>query len=258
MLYKGLSSWRWPFAASIVLLTLLGTGGTTPLPRLLLGGAFEILTLDRFTFWATMLILPFAGIAVESAVYGRVKAWLDNTLGRRMRILLLSGSLVTTIAAAVAISTLTTYRPFQPDPIDIKPIIGFLEKDEHWRYRYLTLGFGDQMAWLSANTRATTPDGNYHSARRLPELTTTPVERLEGAKFTGVPGIGSLQQFLGFPEKYNLKFIFSNDEFYDPLLHFYGWHRLDRLNNGIRVGNVRIFRRYPNVYPAGHFRFTRP
>ena len=233
--YKGLFNWRWPVVASILLLFVLGTGGTTPVPRLLLRGAFDILTLDRFTYWSTMLILPFVGMALESVVHGRLAAYLDANLGRRVRLLLLLTFLVATCASALTISTLTRYRKTQPDPIDVAPIVNFIEKDEHWRYRYLTLGFGDQMAWLSANTRATTPDGNYHSARRLPELTTTPVERLEGAKYTGVPGIGSLEQFLTTPEKYNLKFVFSNDAFYDPVLFFNGWHRLGRLENGIQV-----------------------
>jgi hypothetical protein len=78
-------------------------------------------------------------------------------------------------------------------------------------------------------------DGNYHSARRLPELTSRSVERLEGAKFRGVDGLGSLQQFVGNPEKYNLKFIFSNDAFYDPLLWSYGWNRLGELDNNVIV-----------------------
>jgi hypothetical protein len=91
------------------------------------------------------------------------------------------------------------------------------------------------MAWLSAQTNAMTVDGNYHSARRLPELTTRPIERLENSKFKGVAGIGSLQQFLTTPEKYNLKYIFSNDKFYDPILYFCGWQRLRQLENGIMV-----------------------
>lgn len=234
-LYKSMSR-LWPIGASLGLLFLLGTGGTTPIPKMLLRGDFDILTLDRFTFWATILILPFAGLALHSATGGgRLGLWLKANLGNRVRLGLLVLGLVSLVGCSIAISTLTRYRKFQPPTIDIGPILSFIEKDEHWRYRYLTLGFGDQMAWLSANTRATTPDGNYHSARRLPELTTTPVERLEGAKYTGVPGIGSLQQFLSRPEKYNLKFIYSNDAFYDPLLHFYGWHRLGRLENGIMV-----------------------
>jgi hypothetical protein len=32
-----------------------------------------------------------------------------------------------------------------------------------------------------------------------------------------------------------LKYIFSNDQFYDPLLFFYGWHKIQLLENGIAV-----------------------
>lgn len=115
------------------------------------------------------------------------------------------------------------------------PIVNFLNQDQHDQWRYMTLGFGDQMAWLSAQTNAMSVDGNYHSARRLPELTTRPIERLENSKFKGVEGIGSLQQFLTTPEKYHLKYIFSNDKFYDPILYFCGWQRLRQLENGIMV-----------------------
>jgi hypothetical protein len=45
----------------------------------------------------------------------------------------------------------------------------------------------------------------------------------------------SLQQFLTVPEKYNLKYVLSNDKFYDPILYFCGWHRLTLLENGIMV-----------------------
>ena len=73
---------------------------------------------------------------------------------------------------------------------------------------FLTLGFGDQMAWLSANTTALTIDGNYHSARRVPELTSRAVERLENSKYKGSEGIGTLQQFLTYPEQYHLEIYF--------------------------------------------------
>jgi hypothetical protein len=225
--------WRWPVAASLVLLFVLGTGGTTPLPRLILRGAFDILTLERFTFWAAMLTLPFAGLAVESLLRGHVRSWLEANFGRRIRWGMLGAGVLAMVVCALLISGLTRLRKFQPEPIDAQPIVSFLEKDEHWRYRYLTLGFGDQIAWLSANTRALTPDGNYHSARRLIELTSTPVERLDGAKYSGVPGLGSLEQFLTMPEKFNLKFVFTADTFYDPLLYFSGWQRLGRLENGV-------------------------
>ncbi len=216
----------WPLAASVGLLTLLGTGGTTPIPKLLLGGAFDILTLDRFTLWATIAILPLAGQFVSNIVTLPRSRW--------------TGILRTLLAVAFGASflfaaTLGRFRPLQPDPVDPAPITEFLERDQHDRWRYLALGFGDQMARLSAQTSATTPDGNYHSVRRLPELVSRPVERLEGAKFRGIRGIGSLQQFLTTPERYNLKFIFSNDEFYDPLLSSSGWHRLGPLRNNVTV-----------------------
>lgn len=234
-LIRGITSNAWPLTLSLAVLTFLGTGGTTPLPKMLLGGAYDILTLDRFTFWATMSILPLAGSLVSSTIDGTVRAWLVHNFGRR-----LAGGLPVLMATAHIAFTLfsanlTHYRPFQPQAIDPGPIVSFLNKDEHWRWRYLALGFGDQMAWLSANTTAQTVDGNYHSARRLPELTSRPVERLEGAKYSGLPGIGSLQQFLAVPERYNLKYVFNNDAFYAPLLSFSGWHELGALENGIMV-----------------------
>ena len=105
------------------------------------------------------------------------------------------------------------------------------------------------MAWLSAQTNAMTVDGNYHSARRLPELTTRPIERLENSKFKGVAGIGSLQQFLTTPEKYNLKYIFSNDKFYDPILYFCGWQRLRQLENNIMVWERLNIPPLPSILP---------
>jgi len=64
-----------------------------------------------------------------------------------------------------------------------------------------------------------------------------------------MPGIGSLQQFLNVPDKYNLKYIFSNDQFYDPLLFFYGWHRLQFLENGIAVWERSDTPVLPEVLP---------
>ncbi|MDM8531694.1 hypothetical protein QUF63_11020 [Anaerolineales bacterium HSG25] len=247
--YRGVTTKVWPLFASIAFLALLGTGGTTPIPRFLLRGAFDILTLDRFTLWASILMLPLAGEFVVSLQERGLKKWLTEQFGPltlgAVKLFFLIGLLVTAIFTA----SLTQFRRFQPAPIDTQPIVNFINKDEHWRWRYLTLGFGDQMAWLSAQTTATQVDGNYHSARRLPELTTTPIERLAGAKFRGIPGIGSLQQFLTVPEKFNLKFVFSNDQFYDPLLYFYGWHQLQRLENGIVVWERADIPVLPEILP---------
>ncbi|NTW00746.1 MAG: hypothetical protein HGA19_05475 [Oscillochloris sp.] len=247
--YKGFTTRAWPMTLSLAMLVFLGTGGTTPYPKMLLGGAFDVLTLDRFTFWATITMMPLVGELVVSLRHGGLAKYLREQFGNITWRLIHVVLVIAYLGISVFIANLTQFRRFQPDPIDFQPIVTFLAKDEHWRWRYLTLGFGDQMAWLSALTTANSIDGNYHSARRLPELTTTPVERLEGSKYSGMPGIGSLQQILAVPDKYNLKFVFSNDQFYDPLLFFSGWHRLQRLENGIMVWEREDIPPLPEVLP---------
>jgi hypothetical protein len=153
------------------------------------------------------------------------------------------------IGTSMFAATLPSHRPFQPRAVDPEPITAFMEKDQHDRWRYLTLGFGDQMAWVAANTTALTVDGNYHSARRLPELTSRAVERLEGAKYRGVAGIGSLQQFLINPSPYHLKFVFSIDNFYDPLLWSSGWQRIGLLDNDVEVWERADVAPLPDVLP---------
>jgi hypothetical protein len=247
--YKGLTTRAWPMTLSLGMLVLLGTGGTTPIPRLLLRGAFDVLTLDRFTFWATITVLPLLGELVLSLRHGGLARYLREQFGTLTLRISQLGLIAAYLLIAVFVANLTQFRRFQPAAIEVQPIVTFLEKDDHWRWRYLTLGFGDQVAWLGAQTTATSVDGNYHSARRLPELTSTPVERLEGAKFRGIPGIGSLQQFLAVPEKYNLKFVLSVDQFYDPLLYFSGWHRLQRLENGVMIWERADIPALPDVLP---------
>ncbi len=238
------------FGISFTLLLILGTGGTTPIPLKILGkNAFNILTLDRFTLWATIMALPAFGEFCYRFVEGDYKAFLQEKWG--ILVHRASGGFLAGLFIFIAIFTITLgkFRPSQPATINMLPIVNFLNEDEHFKWRYLPLGFGDQMAWLSAQTRATTVDGDYHSARRLPELTSRAVERLENSKYRGIEGIGSLQQFLTVPEKYHLKYVFSNDKFYDPLLYFTGWHRLSLLENGIMVWEKAGIAPLPSILP---------
>lgn len=238
------------FGISFTLLFILGTGGTTSLPLKILGeNAFNILTLDRFTLWASIMVLPAFGEFAYRFIEGDLKTYLQSKWGSVLY--KISGGFLASLCVFIAIFTITlgTFRPSQPDTINMLPIVNFLNQDDHDRWRYLPLGFGDQMAWLSAQTKATTVDGNYHSARRLPELTSRAVERLENSKYRGIEGLGSLQQFLTAPEKYHLKYVFSNDKFYDPLLYFTGWHRLSVLENGIAVWEKAGIIPLPSVLP---------
>ena len=235
VIYKTVTTRLWPLGTMVLICFVLGTGGTTPIPRAILGGAFDILTLDRFTFWGTILILPFSGHLVDGLLHGRSRLAIIEAFGRGFHRAIVGGLFASMTALAAFIAILPTIQPIQPRVIDPGPIGQFLGEDEHDRWRYLTLGFGDQFAYLSAQTMAQSVDGNYHSARRLPDLTRFSVERLENAKYLGVPGLGSLQQFLINADRYHLKYVFSNDAFYDPILHFSGWTRLNRLANGVTV-----------------------
>lgn len=224
------------FGISITILFILGTGGTTPVPKMVLGEtAFNILTLDRFTLWASIISLPLFGEFTYRFVEGDLKTHIQTKFGAIYHRII--GGVLAGLFIFITVFTMSLgyFRPSQPQQIKMLPIVNFLNQDQHDQWRYMTLGFGDQMAWLSAQTNAMSIDGNYHSARRLPELTTRPIERLENSKFKGLEGIGSLQQFLTTPEKYNFKYIFSNDKFYDPILYFCGWQRLRQLENGIHV-----------------------
>lgn len=238
------------FGFSFSLLFILGTGGTTPIPLKLLGeNAFNILTLDRFTLWASIMALPLFGEFCYRFTDGDYKEILQKEWGAIVHRATGGFLAVAFIFMAVFTITLGKFRPSQPDEINMQPIVNFLNEDDHDKWRYLPLGFGDQMAWLSAQTNATTVDGNYHSARRLPELTSRAVERLENSKYRGIEGLGSLQQFLTVPEKFHLKYVFSNDKFYDPLLYFTGWHRLSLLENGITVWEKAGISPLPSILP---------
>ncbi len=241
---------------SFILLFVLGTGGTTPIPRLLLGeNAFSILTLERFTFWATIWATPVLGEFMWRFFEGDLRLQLKTRFSN-FSINLITGFMIAIIfSSAVFAMNLGSFRPTQPDKVKLLPLLNFLNMDKHYEWRFLTLGFGDQMAWLSANTRALTIDGNYHSARRVPELTSKAVERLENSKYRGFEGLGSLQEFLTMPEKYHLKYVFSNDKFYDPMLYFSGWHRVRLLDNGITIWERSDVPPLPSVLPKGNFPF---
>lgn len=235
---------------SVVLLFLFGTGGTTPLPKMLLGeNAFNILTLDRFTYWGTLVSMPFWGLFIRELFVGRFKQYLKEKWSSAVHYFVIGTFILGCVLFNIFIINLGYWRPLQPKKVDIVPIVNFLHTDQHDEWRYLTLGFGDQVAWLAANTTALSVDGNYHSARRLPELTSRAVERLENAKYLGFQGLGSLQQFLTVPDKYNLKYIFSNDKFYDPMLHFSGWKRAGLLENNIMVWERPDVPKIPTLLP---------
>src|SRR5215472_17067745 len=139
-----------PLLFGFWLTLIFGLGGTTPLPRWLLGRAFDILTFERFTFWATLMAMPIVGLlAVELLDRFHAKAAVALSLAA-----------VATVGAALAWLTANPYRP--AGTADVRPVIAFLNRDGHDGYRYLTLGFGSELAQVSTYTDASSVDGDYN------------------------------------------------------------------------------------------------
>jgi hypothetical protein len=209
-----------PLLLGFWLTLLLGLGGTTPLPKWLLGRAFDILTFERFTFWATLMAMPIVGLlAIELLDRFRAKAAVALSLAA-----------VATIGAALFWLSANPFRP--TITLDVNPVIAFLNRDGHDAYRYLTLGFGSELAQVSTYTDASSVDGDYNSARLLPEMTQYGSAQLTNAKFYGSAGMASLRAMLEHANRYGLKYIFVHDSYYEPLLTFAGWRKTETFNNG--------------------------
>jgi hypothetical protein len=199
---------------------LLGLGGTTPLPRLVFGRAFEILTYERFTLWATLLALPIVGLIAEDL--------LDRF--RDAGAFALATAAVLTLSLALG---WTTWSPFHTTGgLNVDSVVNFLNRDGHDQYRYLTLGFGNALSKVSTYSTANSVDGEYNSARLLPEMTRFGAAQLTSAKFFGAAGMDSLRAMLQHANRYGLKFIFVHDPFYNPLLVFAGWRQIETYESG--------------------------
>jgi hypothetical protein len=199
---------------------LFALGGTTPVPKWIFRRAFEILTFERFTLWAAMMALPIVGLIVERL--------LDRYRGKAGAVL--GFAAVLTVAMPLAWLVLS---PFQPTGgLNVDSIIAFLNRDGHDRYRYITLGFGNALPKISTYTDASSVDGEYNSARLLPELTHYGTAQLTSAKFFGSQGMESLRAMLKHADHYGLKFIFIHDPYYEPLVGFAGWQRVESFDSG--------------------------
>ena len=209
-----------PLLIGFWLAFILGLGGTTPLPKWILGRAFEVLTFERFTLWATLLALPIVGI-LASEVLDRFER---------------KGAVALALAAVVTIGTALWWLNASPyrstTAMNVQPVITFLNRDGHDAYRYITLGFGSDLSKVSTYTTATTVDGDYNSARLLPEMTHYGSAQLTNAKFYGSAGMASLRAMLEHANRYGLKYIFVHDTYYEPLLTFVGWRKIETFGSG--------------------------
>jgi hypothetical protein len=200
--------------------TLIGLGGTTPVAHLLFGRLYYVFTYERFTFISTCIALPFVGLLAE-------------TLISRFRMKAVVGlSLAAAATFAMGVAWITFY-PIAVTPFDTHPISEFLNRDDHTKFRYLTLGFGSLFDKVSIDSKAATVDGDYNTARLLPEMTAYGAAKLDSAKYFGVAGMESLRAMLKHANQYGLKYIFVRDRYYEPLLAFAGWRPAETYNGGL-------------------------
>lgn len=216
--------------AAFLGLFVLGLGGTTPLPRILFGQGWQWLTYDRFAFWASLTLLPFLGIAMVTVRRAGSISWRSSWVRREFTPLVLSFLALVAFAAGLQ----PTYLPTEPGQIDMQPVVNFLAKGDRSHWRYVTFGMGDQLAYLSRLTQATTIDGSYHTARTLPELRSSGIGQIDTA-FWYSKGLPALDPILQKSGERGVRWGFVLFKAYDPVLKRNGWVRQTTLSNGVQV-----------------------
>ena len=220
---------------SFTILFLLGLGGTTPLPRLFFGPNWEWLTYDRFAFWASLIVTPFFGILLIRFNYGWKNRIIATPIPDSIRNKIIPALAFSVFAATALGSWLQPIIfPTQPKPINMRPIVDFLNEDGNSQWRYLTFGFGNQYTYLNLLTTATTIDGSYHTARTLPELRESGIAEIDTAYWAskGIPAISPILKKSG---EHGVRWGFVNRKDFIPQLKKDGWVYRKTLSNGIQV-----------------------
>lgn len=233
---------------SFTILFLLGLGGTTPLPRLLFGSAWEWLTYDRFAVWACLTLTPFFGLLlIQWKKKQRLRSKPASVWPRKNPVSALTFSFLTLTALAAWFTPLVF--PLQPKPVNMQPIVDFLNTSDHSRWRYVTFGFGDQFAYLNLLTKANTLDGSYHTARTLPELRNSGLGQIDTA-YWALNGMQALVPILQKSGERGVRWGFVNpgtvqtihmgtinirQSPFVPILDKLGWKKITTLDNGVWV-----------------------
>ena len=218
---------HWQAAPDSVRAALLGI--------LLLLGALVALLLpvpwraapETLALLGVLLLTPLSALVA-------LRGWDAARRGARPPLaLLVSATLV--ILGSVSLNALNTTRVLEGPTLNLTPLLNFIEKDEHWRYRYLTVGFGTQLGRLSAQTRAATLSGLWHVPPDLPQPLAPPGAGAALPERLDLPGLGRLTEVLTHPDRSYLKFVYARSDVLDPLLFMHGWHNIGTLENGVVV-----------------------
>ncbi len=226
---------HWPLFGAVLLLFTLGLGGTTPLPRLLFGANWAWLTYDRFSLWAGLALLPLAGLLWE--LYRR-QFYREGAKGakkyKRRNLALFASSRLIFVFFCVYAAFAARWANAQPPARDLATIARFLNDPQRVADRYLTFGFGDQLAKLSVLTDAATMDGTYFTARAISELQHSGLGTLDGAIWNPA-GVNGITPFLDRAGEWGVRWAFTANLLYEEPLARAGWHNEGEIVPGVLV-----------------------
>ena len=218
----------WALLSLSIFFFVLGLGGTTVLPQLIFGESWLGLTYERFGLFASLTFLPLFGLLFV------------QVLKKRFGKIFLVVFLVLCLLFAAWVTSDSYLRP-RPPEVPVDGLVDFLNHGEHWSWRYLTLGFdSSDFCKLTIYSNASTIDGWYYRGRDIPELANSGVSYLSGAKYSYEDNyepnsISVLRSILENGSQYNLRFVFCNDIYYEPLLKETGFLQLNQTYQQVTV-----------------------
>ena len=231
-----------PVLAAFSLFFVLGLGGSTPLPWILFGNFANILTYDKFAFYAATLFLPFLAIMVKDSPF-----FLERYYENKFELVKQNKMIQVTFVGALVMSTVLVagVAPLLRAPPEsiADEASAFLNEGNNADWRYITLGFESEFMRLGRLTSASSIDGGYNTARTLSVLSTSGIERLDNAKYFP-NGTFVLEHFLSNANTYSLRWVLSADHYYDDLLEKNGFQEFRTL----RDSSVIVWEK-PNIVP---------
>jgi hypothetical protein len=214
-----------PILVLVVFNFLLGLGGTTPIPSLLLGPLWSILTYDRFAFWASVLYTPFLGVVVRerAGIFKKHRPDMGSPSTSRISKAVSLAMVCGLAASFISVSFITILLNLQPmkgvSDKQIESIASFLQRNKEWKY--VTLGFDNKRILLNIMTDAPTIDGGYNQGKTSELLRSSGVESVDAAKHFP-NGLTFLRRVIETEGNNGLKYIISADQFYNQILRDYG------------------------------------
>jgi hypothetical protein len=217
---------RISLAVTFVIFMILGLGGTTSLPVLLYGKEWQWLTFERFSIWATVLLLPLVGEFIA-----KVKSLT----------LFYTATFISTLLVFSTLSWLIDPSPQRITfpPVELDPVLKSFNDYPLCSKRYLALGFSYQLPDFSTYTGADTLDGLWHTARSDPLLRNSGIGSLNDALYWQ-NGQDILTAFLNRQDPVPAYCIYVNGasaqaQKYQKIIGEQGWKQKETFDNKVSL-----------------------